>query len=88
MKRKLIIMATCVMVVLSFACAFASGGTSSSGMSGFVGELTTGLDADAIWGAITPIAALMIVAVLVGITRRLINKNLNSLTKGKSGKAN
>lgn len=87
MKKKLVLMATMVCVVLSFACAFASGST-SSGMSGFVGELTTGLDADAIWGAITPIAALMIVAVLVGITRRLINKNLNSLTKGKAGKAN
>lgn len=61
--------------------------TSGNDMSAFVSALTTGLSADNIWGAILPIAGLMIVAVIVGITRRLINKNLNSITKGKSGKA-
>lgn len=61
---------------------------SGDGMQSFVSSLTTGLDADAIWGAIAPIAGLIIVACVVGITRRLINKNLNSITKGKSGKAN
>lgn len=61
---------------------------SGDGMSEFVTSLTTGLNADAIWGAIAPIGGLIIVACVVGITRRLINKNLNSLTKGKSGKAN
>lgn len=61
---------------------------SGDGMQSFVTALTTGLDADAIWSAIAPIAGLIIVACVVGITRRLINKNLNSITKGKSGKAN
>lgn len=58
------------------------------GMQAFITSLTTGLDADAIWTAIAPVGALMIVAVIVGITRRLINKNLNAITKGKAGKAN
>lgn len=61
---------------------------SGDGMEAFVTSLTTGLNADAIWGAIAPVGALVIVACIVGITRRLINKNLNSLTKGKSGKVN
>lgn len=61
---------------------------SGDGMQAFITSLTTGLDADAIWTAIAPVAALMITAVVVGITRRLVNKNLNSITKGKSGKAN
>lgn len=59
-----------------------------SGLTSFISSLTTGLSIDNVWGSIAPVGALMIVAVLVGITRRLINKNLNSLTKGKSGKAN
>lgn len=59
-----------------------------SGLTSFITTLTTGLSIDNVWGSIAPVAGLMIVAVLVGITRRLINKNLNSLTKGKSGKAN
>lgn len=58
------------------------------GMSSFVSALTTGLDADAVWTAIAPVAGLIIVACVVGITRRLINKNLGSITKGKAGKAN
>lgn len=61
---------------------------SGDGMTSFISTLTTGLDADAIWTAIAPVAALMVVACVVGITRRLINKNLNSITKGKAGKAN
>ena len=60
----------------------------ANGLQTFITTLASGLDANAIWSAIAPVAALMIVAVIVGITRRLINKNLNSITKGKSGKAN
>lgn len=61
---------------------------SGDGMQAFITALTTGLDADAVWTAIAPVSALIIVACIVGITRRLINKNLNSITKGKAGKAN
>lgn len=61
---------------------------SGDGMQAFVTALTTGLDADAVWTAIAPVAGLIVVACIVGITRRLINKNLNSITKGKAGKAN
>ena len=57
-----------------------------TGMEAFIQSLTTGLSADAIWGAIAPIAPLMIICVLVGIGRRLAEKNTNNLIKGKGVK--
>ena len=42
---------------------------SGDGMSSFVSALTTGLDADAIWGAIAPITGLIVVACIVGKRR-------------------
>ena len=54
-----------------------------SGMSTFISTLTTGLSADALWGAIAPVAPIMIICVLVGIGRRLAEKNTNNLIKGK-----
>lgn len=56
-------------------------------MENFVGELTTGMSAGNIWGAIAPIAGLIVVVTLVAIGRRLINKNTNSIKTGKSGRA-
>ncbi len=53
------------------------------GMEAFVTALATGLSADAIWGAIAPVAPIMIICVLVGIGRRLVEKNTNNLIKGK-----
>lgn len=60
------------------------GGTSV--MSEFVSAITTGLSADALWGAIAPVAPIMIIVVLVGIGRRLAQKNTNSLMTGKGVK--
>ena len=54
-----------------------------SGMSTFISTLPTGLSADALWGAIAPVAPIMIICVLVGIGRRLAEKNTNNLIKGK-----
>ncbi|MBQ2835849.1 MAG: hypothetical protein IJE68_03345 [Clostridia bacterium] len=54
-----------------------------SGMSEFISTLAAGLTADAIWGAIAPVAPIMIICVLVGIGRRLAEKNTNNLIKGK-----
>ena len=53
------------------------------GMEAFVTAITTGLSADALWGAIAPVAPVMIIVVLVGIGRRLMQKNTNSLMTGK-----
>lgn len=58
-----------------------------TGLEAFVSTLTTGLSADALWGAIAPIAPLMVIVVLVGLGRRLLTKNLNSVQKGNSAKA-
>lgn len=52
----------------------------------FISTLTTGLSADALWGAIAPIAPLMVIVVLVGLGRRILQKNLNSAQKGTSAK--
>lgn len=56
------------------------------GMEAFVTAITTGLSADALWGAIAPVAPVMIIVVLVGIGRRLMQKNTNSLMTGKGVK--
>ena len=55
-------------------------------MAEFVSAITTGLSADALWGAIAPVAPIMIIVVLVGIGRRLVQKNTNSLMTGKGVK--
>lgn len=55
-------------------------------MDTFVSAITTGLSADALWGAIAPVAPIMIIVVLVGIGRRLVQKNTNSLMTGKGVK--
>lgn len=55
-------------------------------MGEFVSAITTGLSADALWGAIAPVAPIMIIVVLVGIGRRLVQKNTNSLMTGKGVK--
>lgn len=62
-------------------------GATATGLSSFVGELTTGLSATNLWGAIAPIAGLIIIVTLVAIGRRVLNKNLNSAKSGKAGKA-
>lgn len=59
----------------------------ATGMSSFITSLTTGLSADAIWGAIAPVSALIIIVTLVAIGRRVLNKNLNSAKSGKAGRA-
>lgn len=57
------------------------------GIDAFVNDLTTGLSATNIWGAIAPIAGLIIVVTLVAIGRRVLNKNLTASKGGKAGKA-
>lgn len=59
---------------------------SVTGMESFVTAITTGLSADALWGAIAPVAPVMIIIVLFGIGRRLMQKNTNSLMTGKGVK--
>lgn len=59
---------------------------SVTGMEAFVQAITTGLSADALWGAIAPVAPVMIIIVLFGIGRRLMQKNTNSLMTGKGVK--
>lgn len=61
-------------------------GSEATGMQAFVSTLTAGLSADALWGAIAPVAPIMIIVCLVAIGRRLVQKNLNSGVKGNSAK--
>lgn len=61
-------------------------GTEVTGMQAFITAITTGLSADALWGAITPVAPLMIIVTLVAIGRRLAQKNMQSATNGRSAK--
>lgn len=59
----------------------------ATGLTGFVGTLTDGLSASNLWGAIAPIAGLIVIVTLVAIGRRVLNKNLNSAKSGKAGRA-
>lgn len=60
---------------------------SETGMTAFITSLTSGLSAEAIWGAIAPISAVIVIVTLVAIGRRVLNKNLNSAKSGRAGRA-
>ena len=57
-----------------------------TGMASFVTTLTTGLDATALWGAVAPAGALIVVLVLFALGRRVLNKNIKGASKGTGGK--
>lgn len=59
----------------------------TTGLDAFVSTLTEGLSAANLWGAIAPIAGLIVIVTLVAIGRRVLNKNLNSAKSGKAGRA-
>lgn len=61
-------------------------GETVSGMTSFVSTLTTGLSADALWGAIAPAGALILVLTLFALGKRILNKNLKGANKGSGGK--
>lgn len=58
----------------------------TGGMSEFVTTLTSGLDAGALWGAIAPAGALIVVLVLFALGKRILGKNVKSAGKGTGGK--
>lgn len=58
---------------------------SGDGMADFITALTTGLSADKLWGAIAPIAPLIIILVLVGFGLHVLRKNLKKAKKGNGG---
>lgn len=61
------------------------GETEVVGMQAFITALTEGLGADALWGAIAPIAPIIIVFTLVGFGMYVLRKNLKRGSKGKGG---
>lgn len=58
----------------------------NTGMSGFVTALMAGITPDALWGALTAAAAVIIFAVVFGFSYRVIKRAVNGISKGK-GKA-
>lgn len=54
-------------------------------MQNFVAALVEGLSADALWGAISPMAPLIIVLVLTSLGFYVARKNLKRGAKGKGG---
>lgn len=61
------------------------GETEVVGMSAFISAITEGLSADALWGAIAPVAPMIIVFTLVGLGFYILRKNLKKGSKGKGG---
>lgn len=59
---------------------------SGEAMIEFVGTLTAGLDAAALWGALAPVGALVIILVLFALGKRTLNKNVKSAGKGTGGR--
>lgn len=58
----------------------------AKGMEGFITALTAGINADALWGALTAAAPVIIFAVIFGFGYRIIKRAVNGVSKGK-GKA-
>lgn len=54
-------------------------------MANFVATLEQGLSADALWGAISPMAPIIIVLVLVSLGFYVARKNLRRASRGKGG---
>lgn len=61
-------------------------GEGATGMSGFVDALMAGITPDALWGALTAAAGVIIFAVVFGFAYRVIKRAVNGISKGK-GKA-
>lgn len=61
-------------------------GEAGTGMSGFVQALTAGITPDALWGALTTAAGIIVFAVIFGFAYRVIKRAVNGISKGK-GKA-
>lgn len=59
---------------------------SGDGMDGFITAVTSGLSAEAIWGVITPLVAIIVIVTLIAVGRRIANKNLKSMKNGSNGK--
>lgn len=57
----------------------------TTGMEAFISSLNTGLSADALWGAIAPIAPLIITFCLIGFGLYILRKNIKRGQKGKGG---
>ena len=57
------------------------------GVEGFVSTLGEQLSAGSIWGAIAPMAAIIVTVTLVSIGRRVLNRNLKAAKNGSNGKA-
>lgn len=58
---------------------------SATGQAGAVEALTTGLTADAIWGAITPFLPIIISVTLVSLGIYFIRRIVKKAGKGKGG---
>ena len=56
------------------------------GMEEFMTDLSAGMSAANLWGAIVPIAGFIVVVTLFALGRRVLNKNLTSAKSGRAGK--
>lgn len=59
---------------------------SGEAMEGFISAVTAGLSAEAIWGVLTPLVAIIVIVTLVALGRRTANKNLKAVKNGSNGK--
>lgn len=59
---------------------------SGDGMSEFVSAINTGLSMENLWGAVAPIAPLIITLTLIAVTRYVVNKNLKKARGGQAGR--
>lgn len=85
-NKKIVSLIMAFSIVMAMGVCFASEGSTDTGITSFMSTLTTGLSATNIWGAIAPIGGLILIVTLIAVARRVLNKNLNSVKTGKSGK--
>lgn len=81
-KRKLaVILATLCLVMAMATCFAAETGT----QAGFISALTTGINADTMWGAVTPVTPLIIFTFIFAFAFLIIKRVLKKGSKGRFG---
>lgn len=86
-KKSLIkrIIITCMMFCLVFSLAVCNASESGNTQADFVNDLTTGINADSMWGAVRPVATIIIFVFIFAFGYRIIRRVLKKGSQGKFG---
>lgn len=87
-KTKILaVIVSCMMLVFAMATCFATSGSTpaTSSQSDFISALAEGINADTMWGAVTPVAPIIIFVFLFAFGYRIIKRVTKKGSAGKFG---